>query len=47
MTYSLAVIGGTGPQNTGVAYRFSIAGDTVTGGLHTVERAEAIADEIT
>ncbi|HEU5044963.1 MAG TPA: NADPH-dependent F420 reductase [Nocardioidaceae bacterium] len=45
-TYRIAVIGGTGPQGRGLAYRWALAGHTVTIGSRTVERAEATAEQI-
>ncbi|GAA3513550.1 NADPH-dependent F420 reductase [Aeromicrobium panaciterrae] len=46
MTHTIAVIGGTGPQGRGLAYRFALAGHDVTVGSRDVARARAAADEI-
>jgi len=45
-TYRIAVIGGTGPQGRGLAYRWARAGHTVLIGSRSAERAEATAAEI-
>lgn len=42
----IAVIGGTGPQGRGLAYRFAKAGHTVTIGSRRADRAESTANEI-
>jgi NADPH-dependent F420 reductase len=46
-TPAIAVIGGTGPQGKGLAYRFSRAGRTVLVGSRSAARAADIAVEIT
>lgn len=43
---TIAVIGGTGPQGRGLAYRFAIAGYDVTIGSRDAGRAQEKADEI-
>lgn len=45
-THTIAVIGGTGPQGRGLAYRWAAAGHAVVLGSRAAERAEAAADEI-
>jgi NADPH-dependent F420 reductase len=45
-TYDIAVIGGTGPQGKGLAYRFAKAGHRVVVGSRSAERAEKAAAEI-
>lgn len=45
-TYSIGVIGGTGPQGKGLGLRFAAAGHTVTLGSRSRERAEHAADEL-
>ena len=45
-TYSIAVIGGTGPQGKGLAYRWVKHGHRVVLGSRSAERAEAAAAEI-
>lgn len=42
----LAVIGGTGPQGKGLAYRFARHGHSVVVGSRAAEKAEAAAEEI-
>ena len=44
--HSIAVIGGTGPQGKGLAYRWARHGHTVVIGSRAADRAEATADEI-
>lgn len=44
--YRIAVIGGTGPQGRGLAYRMALAGHTVTIGSRDVGRATEKAEEI-
>lgn len=44
--YTIGVLGGSGPQGKGLAYRFAKAGHTVILGSRTVERAEEVAGEI-
>lgn len=44
--YKIAVIGGTGPQGRGLAYRFAQAGHAVVIGSRSSERAERTAAEI-
>lgn len=43
---SIAILGGTGPQGRGLAYRFALAGHTVTVGSRTEQRARTVAAEI-
>jgi NAD(P)-dependent dehydrogenase (short-subunit alcohol dehydrogenase family) len=43
VTYDIAVIGGTGPQGKGLAYRWAKAGHTVVIGSRAAEKAEAAA----
>ena len=45
--YDIAVIGGTGPQGKGLAYRWARHGHRVVLGSRSVERAEEAAAEIT
>ena len=45
-TYTIAVIGGTGPQGRGLAYRWARHGHTVVLGSRAADRAEATAAEI-
>jgi predicted dinucleotide-binding enzyme len=45
-TYKIAVIGGTGPQGKGLAYRFVKAGHAVTIGSRSTERAQATVEQI-
>ncbi|MEU6424231.1 NADPH-dependent F420 reductase [Streptomyces spiralis] len=45
-SYKIAVLGGTGPQGKGLAYRFAQAGHTVVIGSRAAERADATAREI-
>lgn len=45
-SHAIAVVGGTGPQGRGLAYRFALAGHRVIIGSRTAERASAAADEI-
>jgi len=45
-SYRIAVIGGTGPQGKGLAYRFAKHGHKVVLGSRSSERAEAAAAEI-
>jgi NADPH-dependent F420 reductase len=44
--YRIAVMGGTGPQGKGLAYRFARRGHSVVIGSRAAERAVATADEI-
>jgi NADPH-dependent F420 reductase len=46
VTYDIAVIGGTGPQGKGLAYRWAKAGHTVVIGSRAAEKAEAVALEV-
>lgn len=46
MLHSIAVIGGTGPQGRGLAYRFALAGHAVTLGSRSAGRATAAADAL-
>ncbi|MGZ4437182.1 MAG: NADPH-dependent F420 reductase [Nocardioidaceae bacterium] len=45
-SYRIAVVGGTGPQGRGLAYRWARHGHTVVLGSRSAERAEATAAEI-
>jgi NADPH-dependent F420 reductase len=45
-TYKIAVIGGTGPQGKGLAYRWARHGHTVVLGSRAAERAGSAAEEI-
>ena len=45
-SYTIAVVGGTGPQGKGLAYRWALHGHTVLLGSRSAERAEATAAEI-
>jgi 8-hydroxy-5-deazaflavin:NADPH oxidoreductase len=45
-TYDIGVIGGTGPQGRGLAYRFAKHGHRVVLGSRAADRAEAAAHEI-
>ncbi|MET7761391.1 NADPH-dependent F420 reductase [Streptomyces sp. NPDC005393] len=45
-TYSIGVIGGTGPQGKGLAYRFARAGHRVFLGSRSPERAQEAAQEL-
>lgn len=45
-TYTIAVIGGTGPQGKGLAYRWARHGHSVVLGSRAADRAEAAAAEI-
>jgi NADPH-dependent F420 reductase len=45
-TYRIAVMGGTGPQGKGLAYRFARHGHAVVIGSRAAERASAVAGEI-
>ena len=44
--YRISVIGGTGPQGKGLAYRFARHGHAVVIGSRAAERAEGVASEI-
>ncbi len=46
MTYTIAVIGGTGPQGRGLAYRWAKAGHAIVIGSRSAEKAEEAAAEI-
>ncbi len=46
MTHTIGVIGGTGPQGRGLAYRFALAGHAVTLGSRSAGRATAAADAV-
>ena len=46
MGHTIAVIGGTGPQGKGLAYRFARHGHAVVIGSRSSDRAEAAAEEI-
>ncbi len=45
-THRIAVVGGTGPQGRGLAYRFARHGYAVTLGSRSAQRAEAAAGEL-
>lgn len=45
--YTVAVIGGTGPQGKGLGYRFARHGHDIVLGSRAAEKAEAVADEVT
>jgi NADPH-dependent F420 reductase len=45
-TFRVAVVGGTGPQGKGLAYRFARHGHTVVLGSRSAEKAAAAADEV-
>lgn len=45
-TYDIAVVGGTGPQGRGLAYRWALHGHRVVLGSRSAERAVAVAAEI-
>jgi len=45
-TYTIAVIGGTGPQGKGLGYRFAKHGHDVVVGSRAADRAVPVADEI-
>ena len=45
-TYRIAVMGGTGPQGMGLAFRFAQHGHTVVLGSRVAEKAVAAADEV-
>lgn len=46
MNHIIGVVGGTGPQGRGLAYRFALAGHQVVLGSRDAERASGKADEI-
>lgn len=46
MASEIAVVGGTGPQGKGLAYRFTKAGHTVVIGSRSSDRAERTATDI-
>ena len=46
-TYSIGVIGGTGPQGKGLGYRFARHGHTVVLGSRAAEKAVPVAAEVT
>jgi 8-hydroxy-5-deazaflavin:NADPH oxidoreductase len=46
VTHRIAVIGGTGPQGKGLAYRFARHGHDVVIGSRAAEKAEGVAAEI-
>jgi len=46
-TYRIAVMGGTGPQGKGLAYRFARHGHTVVLGSRAAEKAQGVAEEVT
>ena len=46
MTYTIAVVGGTGPQGRGLGYRLARGGNDVILGSRSAERAVAAADQL-
>ncbi len=46
MTHTIAVVGGTGPQGKGLAYRLALAGHPVVIGSRSADRAAQVAAEI-
>lgn len=46
MTSTIAVVGGTGPQGRGLAYRFALAGHRIVLGSRDADRASSAASEI-
>ena len=46
MSYRIAIIGGTGKEGKGLAYRWAKAGHEVTIGSRQVEKAQIAADEV-
>ncbi|WP_344731521.1 NADPH-dependent F420 reductase [Nocardioides fonticola] len=44
--FTIAVIGGTGPQGKGLGYRFARGGHTVVFGSRSAEKGEAVAEEV-
>jgi len=46
-SYSIAVIGGTGPQGKGLGYRFARHGHTVVLGSRSADKAAPVAAEVT
>lgn len=46
VAHAIAIVGGTGPQGRGLAYRFALAGHRVIIGSRTMGRASATADQI-
>ncbi|WP_436700512.1 NADPH-dependent F420 reductase [Nocardioides sp. BYT-33-1] len=44
--FTVAVIGGTGPQGKGLGYRFARSGHRVVFGSRSADRAEAVASEV-
>jgi NADPH-dependent F420 reductase len=46
LSSTIAVVGGTGPQGRGLAYRFALAGNRVILGSRDAHRAQETADEI-
>ncbi len=46
-TYRIAVMGGTGPQGKGLAYRFARQGHSVVLGSRSAEKAVPVAAEVT
>ncbi|GAA3817444.1 NADPH-dependent F420 reductase [Nocardioides panacisoli] len=44
--YTVAVIGGTGPQGKGLGYRFAKGGHDVVLGSRAAEKAETVAEEV-
>jgi hypothetical protein len=45
-TYRIAVMGGTGPQGKGLAYRFARHGHAIVIGSRAAEKAEVVAAEV-
>jgi len=45
-SYRIAIIGGTGKEGRGLAYRWALAGHELTIGSRAIEKAQIAADEI-
>ncbi len=46
MSYRIAIIGGTGKEGKGLAYRWAMAGHEVVIGSRQIEKAQLVADEV-
>ncbi len=46
MSYRIAIIGGTGKEGKGLAYRWALAGHEVVIGSRQIEKAQMAADEV-
>lgn len=46
MSYRIAIIGGTGKEGKGLAYRWALAGHEVVIGSRQIEKAQLVADEV-